>query len=70
MAGDLTLEAADMLEIGDDARADLALDRRQKKGAAGRDVDGLARVFVTVGEHVAPEQRDANALMPPPLDRS
>ena len=65
MARDLAFEAAEMVDIGDDAFADVAAHRRDQRHAAGRHVDDLAGIFAAVRQHVAAEQVDAHALVAP-----
>ena len=60
-------QPAEMIDIGDDAFADVAADRRDQRHAAGRHIDDLAGKFAAVGQHVAAEQIDADALMAPAL---
>ena len=67
VARDRAFQPAEMVDIGDDALADLPADRRDQRHAAGRHVDDLAREFAPVGQHVAAEQVDAHALVPPAL---
>src|SRR6185437_8108874 len=64
-AGDLALEPAEMVDIGDDAFAGIANHRSDQGYAAGRHVDDLTRKFAPVGEHVAAEQVDLDPLMAP-----
>ena len=61
-ARDLAFEPAEMVDIGDDAFARLADDRRDQRHAAGRHVHDLAGKLAAVGQHIAAEQVDAHAL--------
>jgi len=61
---DLTFKPAEMVDIGDDALARRAQDRRGEGHAAGRHVDDLTGKFAPVGQHIAAEQVDLDALMP------
>ena len=60
---DLAFEPAQMIDIGDDAFAWCAADRRDQRHAAGRHVDDLTGKFAPVRQHVAAEQIDLHALM-------
>jgi hypothetical protein len=64
-ARDLAFEPAEMIGIGDHSFARIAYDRRNHGHAARRYVDHLARKFAAIGQHVASEQVDLDALMPP-----
>ena len=55
-AGDLAFDAADMVEIGDDALADGADALREQRKSAGRHVDDLAGKLAPILQHVAAEQ--------------
>ncbi|GCC47519.1 hypothetical protein chiPu_0031470, partial [Chiloscyllium punctatum] len=66
-AGDAALDAADMVEIGDHAIADIADTGRQQREAARRHVDNLAGKLAPVGQHVAAEQVHLDALEAAPL---
>jgi hypothetical protein len=68
--GDVPLDPADMLEIGDYPFADLAPDGRDQERSARRDVDRLAGIFPSVSQHIPAEQRHRHSLVPPQLDRS
>ncbi len=59
---DVAFEPAEMIDIGDDALARLAGDRRNQCHAAGRHVDDLTGKFTAVRKHVAAEEIDADAL--------
>ena len=59
----IALKPAEMVHVGDDAFAGVADDRRDNGDAAGRHVDDLARKFAPVGQHVAPEQINLDALV-------
>ena len=61
------LDAADMIDVGNDALADLAAHRRHQRGTAGRHVDDLARILIAVGQHEASKHVDFHTLKPPPL---
>ena len=65
---DHALDAADVVDIGDDALADLAAERADEGGVAGRDFEQLAGAFALVGEHAAAEQAELNALEAPPVE--
>src|ERR687897_244622 len=65
---DLAFHPPDMFEVEHDPLADRALDRCDERDAAGRHVDGLAGVFLAVGEHVAAEQRQPHPVVPPALE--
>ena len=65
LARDLALQPAEMVDIGDDAVADIAGNRRDQGDAAGRHVDDLAGEFAAIRQHVAAQQVDADALMAP-----
>ena len=66
-AGDLALDPADMVEIGDHAVADIADAGRQQGQSARRHIDDLAGKFAPVRQHVAAEQVDFDALEAPSL---
>jgi hypothetical protein len=66
-AGDLALDPADMVEIGDHAVADIADAGRQQGQAPRRHIDDLAGVFAPVGQHVAAEQVHLHPLEASPL---
>jgi hypothetical protein len=66
-AGDLALDAADMVEIGDHAVADIADAGRQQGEAAGRHIDDLARKLAPVRQHIAAEQVHLDPLEAPAL---
>ena len=66
-AGDLAFDAADMVEIGDHAVADIADSGRQQRQPTRRHIDDLARKFAPVRQHVAAEQMHLDALKAPPL---
>ena len=66
-AGDLALDPADMVEIGDHAVADIADAGRQQGQSARRHVDDLAGKFAAVRQHVAAEQVHLHPLEAPPL---
>ena len=51
-----------MVEIGNDAVADIADAGRQQREAAGRHVNDLARKLAPVGQHVAAKQVHLHAL--------
>ena len=61
---DGALDAADMIEIGDDLFAGAAGDGRDDHGVARRHLEHLARKLPPVGEHVAAENRNLHALEP------
>jgi hypothetical protein len=61
------LKPADMIDIGDHALADLGGYGRNQRHAAGRHIHYLAGIFLPVGEHVAPQQIDVDALKPSPF---
>ncbi len=63
--GDLAFDAADMVEIGDDAVADIADARREQGQPARRHIDHLAGEFAAVGQHVAAKQVDFHPLEAP-----
>ena len=69
LAGDLALQAAEMVHVSNDAVADCARNRRDQGDAAGRYIDDLAGKFAAICQHVAAEQADADALMSPALLR-
>jgi hypothetical protein len=64
---DLAFQAAEVIDIGDDAVADFAADRGDQRHAARRHVNDLAREFAPVGQHVAPQQTDPDTLKAPPV---
>ena len=66
-ARDVAFEAAQMIDIGDDAFAGLAAHRRDQGHAAGRHIHDLAGEFPPVGQHVAAEEVDADPLKSPAL---
>ena len=66
-AGDLALDPADMVEIGDHAVADIADAGRQQRQAARRHIDDLAGKLAPVRQHVAAEQMHLDPLKAPPL---
>ena len=51
-----------MIDIGNDAFADIAADRRNQGHAAGGHVNNLTGKFAAIGQHVAAEQIDAHTL--------
>ena len=59
----VAFEPAQMIDIGDDALARLAGDRRDQRHAARRHVDDLAGKLAPVRQHVAAEQVDLDALV-------
>jgi hypothetical protein len=63
MARDRSFNAADLIQISDDALADAALGGSREGDAARRNVDGLARIFASIFEHVAARQHHFDALM-------
>jgi hypothetical protein len=64
-AGDLALDPADMVEIGDDAVADIADAGRQQRQPSRRHVDDLAGKLTPVRQHVAAEQVNLDPLKTP-----
>ncbi len=67
---DLTLDPAEMLDVEDDSLADEASHRCHDGDPARGHVEGLARIFLAARQHVAAQERDADALMPPAVDRT
>lgn len=65
--GDLAFNAADVVEIGDNAFADIADTRGQHGEPAGRHIDDLTWKFAPIGQHVAAEQMNLDALKAPAL---
>ena len=63
----MTFETAQMIDISDDAFAGLADDRRDQRHAARRHIHDLTGKFTPVGQHVAAQQVDADALKAPTL---
>ena len=61
-ARDVAFEPAQMIDVGDDALAGLAGDRRDQCHAAGRHVHHLTGEFAPIRQHIAAEQIDAHAL--------
>jgi hypothetical protein len=59
---DLALEPADMVDIGDDAFADLAKIGSHQRRAAWRHIQNLAGKFLLIGEHIAPKQSQIDPL--------
>ena len=57
----------ELFEVDDDALAHLSLDGGDHQAAAGRQVDDLAGIFLQVRQHVAAEQGDRDAVVPPPF---
>ncbi len=66
-AGNLALDPADMVEIGDHAVADIADAGRQQGQPAGGHIDDLARKFAAVRQHIAPQQMNPHTLKTPSL---
>jgi hypothetical protein len=58
-----------MVDISDDAVADVSADGRNQRHAAGRHVHHLAGIFGAVSQHVAAKEIDAHALVAPTLLR-
>ena len=56
MAGADAFQPSDVIDIGDDALAELRQYRRDQRHAAGRHVDDLTRKFAPVRQHIAAEQ--------------
>src|ERR1700747_705289 len=56
---DVPFESPEMIDVGDDALARLAGDRRNHCHATGRHVDDLTGEFAAVGKHIAAEKIDA-----------
>ena len=65
---DQSLDAADVVDIGDYPLADLRRERTHKSGVAGRNLKQLAGAFALVGKHASPEQAELNALVTPPVE--
>jgi hypothetical protein len=65
----LTLDAADMVEIDHDPLADETPDRRYEGYAPGGHVHGLAGEFLAARQHVAAEERHRHALVPATVGR-
>src|ERR1700722_5431680 len=63
MARDSSFNAADLIQISDDALADAALGGSREGDAARRNIDGLARIFASIFEHIAARQNHFDALM-------
>src|SRR5229473_3179309 len=61
-AGDLAFDPADMVEIGDDAIADIADAGRQQGEPPRRHIDDLAWKFAAVRQHIAAEQMNPHPL--------
>jgi mannose-6-phosphate isomerase-like protein (cupin superfamily) len=66
-AGNLALDPADVVEIGDDAVADIADAGRQQRQSTRRHIDDLARKFAAVRQHITPQQMDLHPLEAPSL---
>ena len=66
-ARDLAFDAADMIEVGDDAIADRSDARAEQGKAARRHVDDLAREFTAVRQHVSSKQMHFDALKAAPI---
>ena len=62
-AGDLALEPAEMIDIGDHPVAELRRPQAPSQNAARRHIDDLAGIFAPVGQHVAAEQIDLHPLV-------
>src|SRR5215472_1421131 len=66
-AGNRTFEAPNVLEVDDDALANLARHWRCQRQTVRRHVHHLAGIFVAVGKHVAAGEIDAHAAETPAL---
>jgi hypothetical protein len=60
--GDGSFEPTEVIDVGNDAFARLADDRRKQGNAAWRHVQDLARELTAIRQHVAPKQIDADTL--------
>ena len=60
-----SLDAADVVDVGDDPLSDLAGYRSDQGRATGRHVLHLAGILIAVGQHEAAEHVDLDALEPP-----
>ena len=58
-----SLDAADVVDIGDYPLADLRRERTDESGVAGRNLEQLAGAFALVGKHATAEQAELNALV-------
>src|SRR6185312_1232457 len=65
---DDALDAADMVDIGDDLLAGFANAIATERHVAGRHVDDLAGMFGAVLQHEAAVDFDTHALKAPPFD--
>ena len=63
MPGNRSFDAADLVDIADDALAQGAFDGRDHGNSARRHVDGLAGKLLAAFQHIAAEHRDPNALI-------